>query len=104
MLALKEGQYEICIDSSLEDGHLSYGEYFLPGSSSDEVLISCHACHPSLANDNLSGLSVATALAQFLSGKELRYSYRFLFIPGTIGAIAWLARNRSKTASVRHGL
>ena len=104
MLALKEGQYEVCIDSSLENGHLSYGECFLPGSSSDEVLISCHACHPSLANDNLSGLSVATALAQFLSGKELRYSYRFLFIPGTIGAIAWLARNRSKTANVRHGL
>jgi len=104
MQALKEGQYEVCIDSSLEDGHLSYGECFLPGSSSDEVLISCHACHPSLANDNLSGLSVAAALAQFLSGKELRYSYRFLFIPGTIGAIAWLARNRSKTANVRHGL
>ena len=72
--------------------------------SSDEVLISCHACHPSLANDNLSGLSVATFLAQFLSGQDLRYSYRFLFIPGTIGAITWLARNREHVERIRHGL
>ena len=75
-----------------------------PGDSSDEVLISCHACHPSLANDNLSGLTVATFLAQFLSGRDLRYSYRFLFIPGTIGAITWLARNREVAGRIRHGL
>jgi aminopeptidase-like protein len=87
MLALADGDYEICIDSSLEDGHLTYGEYYVRGRSTDEVLISCHACHPSLANDNLSGVSVATFLAQLLSGRELHYSYRFLFIPGTIGAI-----------------
>ena len=94
MLALEDGDYEVCIDSSLEDGHLTYGECYLPGRSTEEVLISCHACHPSLANDNLSGLTVATALAELLSGRDLRYSYRFLFIPGTIGAITWLARNR----------
>jgi aminopeptidase-like protein len=104
MLALKDGEYEVCIDSSLEDGHLTYGECYLPGRSSDEVLISCHACHPSLANDNLSGLTVATFLARLLSGRDLRYSYRFLFIPGTIGAITWLARNQEAAARIRHGL
>jgi aminopeptidase-like protein len=104
MLALEHGDYEVCIDSTLEDGHLTYGECYLAGRTSDEVLISCHACHPSLANDNLSGLTVATYLAQFLSGRDLRYSYRFLFIPGTIGAITWLARNRETLERIRHGL
>jgi aminopeptidase-like protein len=104
MLALEEGDYEVCIDSTLEDGSLTYGECHLPGRSADEVLISCHACHPSLANDNLSGVTVATSLAKLLCGRDLRYSYRFLFIPGTIGAIAWLARNGQATGRVRHGL
>ena len=104
MLALAEGDYEVYIDSTLADGYLTYGECFVPGRSSDEVLISTHACHPSLANDNLSGLSVATALAEFLAGQDLRYSYRFLFIPGTIGAITWLCRNRENVARIRHGL
>jgi len=106
LVALPEGDYEVCIDSSLADGTLSYGECFLPGQSSDEILISCHACHPSLANDNLSGLTVATALAESLAegGSGLRYSYRFLFIPGTIGAITWLARNQEDAARIRHGL
>ena len=104
MLALNDGQYEVCIDSTLQAGHLTYGECYLAGQSSDEVLISCHACHPSLANDNLSGLTVATFLAQFLSGRDLRYSYRFLFVPGTIGAITWLARNRTTVERIRHGL
>ena len=99
MLALQDGDYEVYIDSSLRDGHLSYGECFLPGRSSDEILISCHVCHPSLANDNLSGLVVATALAQLLSGKDLHYSYRFLFVPGTIGAITWLAQNQASTGT-----
>jgi aminopeptidase-like protein len=104
LLALPDGQYEVCIDSTLEDGLLTYGECFLPGTSAEEVLISCHACHPSLANDNLSGLTVATSLAQHLAGRDLRYSYRFLFIPGTIGAITWLARNRENVGRIRHGL
>jgi aminopeptidase-like protein len=96
--------YEVCIDSTLEDGNLTYGECLLPGRTADEVLISVHVCHPSLANDNLSGLTVAVALAQLLSGRDLRYSYRFLFIPGTIGAIAWLASNQENTHRIRHGL
>jgi aminopeptidase-like protein len=104
MQSLAEGDYKVCIESSLIDGHLSYGECYLAGRSDHEVLISVHACHPSLANDNLSGLTVATALAEFLVGRDLRYSYRFLFLPGTIGAITWLARNREKTERVRHGL
>ena len=104
MLGLQNGEYEVCIDSTLEDGHLSYGECYLPGHLSDEVLISCHVCHPSLANDNLSGLTVAASLAQFLSGRDLRYSYRFLFIPGTIGAITWLALNREAASRICHGL
>lgn len=104
LLALKDGEYEVCIDSALQDGSLTLGEYYLPGRTSDEVLISCHVCHPSLANDNLSGLTVATHLAQFLAGRELRYSYRFLFIPGTIGAITWLAQNQAGAERIRHGL
>lgn len=104
LLELTEGNYEICIDSSLEDGNLTYGECYLPGESTDEVLISVHACHPSLANDNLSGVAVATFLANALRSQQLRYSYRFLFIPGTIGAITWLARNQQQTKRIRHGL
>jgi aminopeptidase-like protein len=103
-LSLTEGQYEVLIDSTLEDGFLTYGECYLPGKTDDEVLISCHCCHPSLANDNLSGLTVATYLAKLLSGHKARYTYRFLFIPGTIGAITWLARNRDTVSRIRYGL
>ncbi len=104
LLALKDDVYEVCVDSTLKDGHLTYGELLLPGQSSDEVLISCHACHPSLANDNLSGLALATFLARRLGESQHRYSYRFLFIPGTIGSITWLARNEERVANIKHGL
>ncbi len=104
LLSLADGDYEVCIDSQLQDGHLTYGEFYLPGQSKEEILISTHACHPSLANDNLSGLVVAAELARLLTGKNLRYSYRFLFVPGTIGAITWLAHNRERVGNVRHGL
>jgi len=97
-------EYEVMIDSSLEEGHLTYGEYFLPGQEENEVLVSSHICHPSLANDNLSAVAVAVALAQGLAGRSRRYSYRFLFIPGTIGAITWLSRNEPTLARIRHGL
>jgi len=102
--SLEEGEYEVCIDSSLADGTLTYGEYYIPGNSSDEVLFSSHICHPSLANDNLSGIAIATFLAQFLSGRTLRYSYRFVFAPGTIGAISWLASNRDAAKRICNGL
>ena len=100
----KKAEYEVCIESSLSEGSLSYGECYLPGRTTDEVLISCHVCHPSLANDNLSGVTVATSLAECLSKADLHYSYRFLFIPGTIGAITWLARNKETVGRIRHGL
>lgn len=101
---LDDGPYEVCIDSSLEDGSLTYGEAYLPGRVKEEVIVSCHACHPSLANDNLSSIVVATALAAFLKEQERHYSWRFIFAPGTIGAIAWLAQNREHAKDIRHGL
>lgn len=104
LLALPEGDYDVCIDSSLAPGHLTYGEYYLVGESEDEVLISAHICHPSLANDNLSGITLATFLAQELQKVTRRYSYRFLFIPGTIGSITWLALNEPHLSRIKHGL
>ncbi|MGW5261844.1 DUF4910 domain-containing protein [Microbispora sp. NPDC004025] len=98
------GPYEVRIDSTLADGHLTYGEHVIPGRSAEEVLISCHVCHPSLANDNLAGVAVATRLARLLAREERRYTYRFLFAPGTIGSIAWLARNRDRAGRIRHGI
>lgn len=101
---LADEEYEVVIDSTLADGSLTYAECLLPGEYPDEVLVSCHICHPSLADDNLSGLAVAAELARWLGGRRRRYTYRFVFIPGTIGAITWLARNREAAARVRHGL
>ncbi len=101
---LEEGEYEVCIDSRLENGSLTYGEYLIPGKCADEILLSCHACHPSLCNDNLSGVALATFLGKLLSDVDLKYSYRLLFIPGTIGSITWLAKNEDKLSRVRHGL
>ena len=102
--SLPEGEYEVLIDSSLEDGSLTYGETVLPGETADEVLLSCHVCHPSLCNDNLSGIALVTFLAKHLQVCSRRYTYRFLFIPGTIGAITWLALNESQAGRIRHGL
>jgi len=100
----EDGEYEVCIDSTLAEGHLTYAQYRLPGRTDDEVLISCHVCHPSLANDNLAGIAVAVFLAKRLRQRRTRYSYRFLFIPGTIGSITWLAQHEAEVERVRHGL
>jgi aminopeptidase-like protein len=103
--AMADGEYEVCVDTTLEPGSLTYGECFLPGDSDDEVLVSAHVCHPSLANDNLSGVAVAVGLAEQLAARSSRrYSYRFVFAPGTIGAITWLARNERHVDHVRHGV
>lgn len=102
--ALTDAEYEVCVDSSLESGHLTYGEYVLPGATEAEVLISAHVCHPSLANDNLSSIALAVWLARAITPLERRYTYRFVFAPGTIGAITWLARNDARLASLKHGL
>jgi len=101
---LKDEEYEAKIDSTLQPGSLTYGEYFIKGNSAEEVVFSCHVCHPSLCNDNLSGIVVATFLAKELAKLNLRYSYRFLFIPGTIGSITWLSLNEDKIKNIKHGL
>lgn len=99
---LEDGEYEVLIDSSLEDGFLTYGEYYLPGSSTDELLISVHIDHPAMCNDNLSGVAVATFLAAYLSRVEnRRLSYRFIFIPTTIGSITWLSRNEANLDRIK---
>jgi aminopeptidase-like protein len=103
-LALPEDDYEVCIDSTLEDGSLTYGECFIQGETDEEIFLSCHACHPSLCNDNLSGIALATLLAKNLREIKTRYSYRFLFIPGTIGSITWLARNEANVRKIKHGM
>ncbi len=102
--ALPEGEYEVRVDSTLADGHLTYAEHVVPGQVPDEVLVSAHVCHPSLANDNLAGIAVAVFLARALAEQQPYYTYRFLFAPGTIGAITWLARNAERVGRVRHGL
>jgi aminopeptidase-like protein len=102
--ALPDGVYEAVIDSSLTDGHLTYGEYLHRGETGDEFLFSAHICHPSLANDNCSGLALLTLLAKHLSGQKTQLTYRFLFAPGTIGAITWLARNETNAGRIKHGL
>jgi aminopeptidase-like protein len=101
---LKDEEYEVCIDSSLTNGHLTYGEYYIQGKTDAEFLFSVHVCHPSLANDNLSSIALATLLAKELSARSLRYSYRFLFIPGTIGSITWLSLNEARISRIKHGL
>ena len=102
--ALAEGEYEVCIDSSLQPGCLTYGELTIPGGSTEEVLVSAHICHPSLANDNLSGAVIAAHAARRLQSLSLRLSYRFLFIPATIGSIAWLSANEARVPGIRYGL
>lgn len=102
---LIDGEYDVVIDVSLEPGSLTYGEAFVPGESEDEVLVSCHVCHPTLCNDGLAGIAVAAFLARAVAARaHRRLSYRFLFVPGTVGSIAWLAANEPATRRVKHGL
>ncbi|MGH7336271.1 MAG: DUF4910 domain-containing protein [Myxococcota bacterium] len=103
--ALAPGDYRVAIDAEHVDGALDYGEVVLPGTSAETVLFSTHCCHPQMANDNLSGLVVMTALAAELAARPARrYTYRFLFAPGTIGAISWLATHEVEARAIRHGL
>ena len=99
---LEEGEYEVFIDTTLIDGSLTYGELLIPGRKKEEVLFSCYICHPSMCNDNLSGTVLLTYLAKELLTRDLEYSYRFLFIPETIGAITWLSRN--DVSNIKQGL
>jgi aminopeptidase-like protein len=101
---MTEGTYDVVVDSTLEPGSLTYGECVLPGDSDSEVLLSTHVCHPSLANDNLSGIAVLTEVAAALAARPRRLTYRVLFIPGTIGSITWLAKNEDAVSKVVAGL
>jgi aminopeptidase-like protein len=102
--SLGDETYEVVIDSSLTEGYLTYGEYLHEGETEDEFLLSAHVCHPSLANDNCSSVALLTHLAKRMAGLRTQLSYRFLFAPGTIGAITWLARNEAKCQRIKHGL
>lgn len=102
--AMREPSYRVRIDSWLAPGSLSYGELVMPGRESTEVLFSIHCCHPSLANDNLSGIAVATELARHLWRRDNRLTYRFLFIPATIGSVTWLELNAELLPHIAHGL
>lgn len=103
--SLNDDTYHVKIDADLSPGSLTYAECFIPGSTEREVLLYTHICHPSLCNDNLSGIAVTAALGQrLLQQKNLRYSYRLIFAPGTIGSIVWLSRNQERLDRVAHGL
>lgn len=102
--SLPEGRYRVLIKSTLAPGALTLAEYLHRGAIEDEILVFAHDCHPSLANDNLSGVAVAVHLAAFLRTRKTRYSYRFLFCPTTIGSVAWLALNQAHLGRIRHGL
>ncbi len=102
---LAPGDYRVFVDSTLAPGSVSYAEAVIHGATSEEFLLTTYACHPSLANDNLSGVALLTELGRMLTAQsDLRYTYRLLWSPGTIGAICWLARNRDTVERIRHGL
>jgi len=104
LLKLDDGEYTVVINSSLENGNLTYSEYYLKGKKEEEIVITCYTCHPSMCNDNLSGVALVTLLAKYLSNIPLEYSYRFLFIPETIGAITWLSINKKNISQIKCGL
>jgi aminopeptidase-like protein len=92
-LKLKEGKYHVFIDSELKDGYLTYGEFILPGEINKEVFLSTYVCHPSMANNELSGPVVAAFIGKWLASQPRRYTYRIIFIPETIGSITYLSRH-----------
>ncbi len=103
--SLGEGPFDVVVDTTLEPGELTYAELVIPGETTDEVMLTAHLCHPSIANDNLSGLAIATEVARTLqSMPSRRFTYRFLFAPGTIGSITWLSRNPENLGNIKHGL
>lgn len=102
--SMKDDYYDVLIGSTLEDGYLTYGEYYIKGQLKDEVLITSYICHPSMCNDNLSGPAVITEIAKILKNKKLKYSYRFIFVPETIGSITWLSLNEDKVNNIKYGL
>jgi aminopeptidase-like protein len=103
--ALPDGEYEVLVDATHDDdGFVTYGEVVLPGETEDEVLLSTYCCHPSLANDNLSGVALLAVLGRALAARPRRHTYRLLWSPGTIGPLAWLWRNEARLDRIAHGL
>jgi aminopeptidase-like protein len=101
---LEPGMYEVVIDATLAPGHLSYAECVVPGSSSGRAILYTHSCHPSLANDNLSGLALAALLAKELRDERPRLTWHVVFGPGTIGSLCWLSRNEELLGDFAGGL
>jgi aminopeptidase-like protein len=102
--SLPGGEYEVCIDSTLTDGAVTYAECVLPGEVEDEILVSTYSCHPSLANDNASGIALVALLGRHLASTQRRHTFRLLFSPGSIGPISWLALNEDRLGRIRAGL
>jgi aminopeptidase-like protein len=102
--SLAPGQYDVCVDTSLAPGSLTLAEVVIPGRSEQEIVIYTHTCHPSVANDNLTGIALAALLAREMRRTEWHYTYRFVFGPGTIGSLAWLSGNEANLGRFRHGL
>ncbi len=103
-MSMTDPAYQVSIDADLKPGALTYGECFVPGTEDGEILLSVHSCHPSLANDNLSGISVGIEFVRDWMTRPHRLGLRAVFLPGTIGAIAWLAANRERLGRILHGL
>ena len=102
--SLTPGEYQVRIDTSLSEGSLTYGELVLPGVTDTEILVTTHICHPAMANDNATGIAVASKLAAHLQRSDHHHTFRFLFIPGTIGSITWLAQNQAMLPKIHAGL
>ena len=97
-------KFKVVIDSSLKKGSLTYGECVIKGKSTKEILISCYICHPSMANDSLSGVLITSFLAKYLRTLDLNWSYRIIFVPETIGAIAYCSLNQKLLKKIDIGL
>ena len=98
-------RYEICIDAKFSSGTLKIGEFVIPGKLKDEIVLIAHLCHPCMANDNLSGVSVLVAVVrELMKSDSHKYTYRLLLVPETIGSIAYLSQNEDLIKNMRYGI
>ncbi len=104
LMQMKELTYEVVIDAERRDGSLNFGEFIHQGETEETFLLSTHLCHPSLANDNCSGIALLTRLGEALKSRKTRFTYRLLFGPATFGALAWLKQNEENLGLVKHGI